>query len=170
MLARQIRCVLIACSLVAMLSLPATCQAACGLCNLFGGGAPASATAQATYTPPYYATEYAAPAYVATAGGCSSCAPQVVQYAPYVSYRPVFARPVTTYYPTTAYYAPAAYNPTTACSSCAAPVTTYYPPSACNTCATPVTAYRPVGLFTQQVSLIPYSTYRMAYMPVTYIG
>jgi hypothetical protein len=167
MLARQIRCVLIAWSLVAMLSLPATCQAACGLCNLFGGGSPAYATAQTTtYTPAYYAAAYPASACAAPACGCSSCgAPQVVQYAPYVSYRPTIIRPVTTYYaPTAAYY------PAPACSSCAAPVTSYYPAPACNTCAAPVTAYRPVGLFTQEVRMVPYTTYRMPYMPVTYVG
>jgi hypothetical protein len=163
MLANKMRCVLIACSLAAMLTMPTASQAGPLLDWLCGTSS--NTAAQTTYTPPYYA----APAYTAPDGGCS-CAPQVVQYAPYVSYRPVFARPVTTYYPTTAYYAAAAYYPTTACSSCAAPVTTYYPASACNTCATTVTAYRPVGLFTQQVRLIPYTTYRMAYMPVTYVG
>jgi len=175
MLARQIRCVLIACSLAAMLSMPATCEAglcgSCGLCNLFGGGSTPCATAQTTYTPAYYATAYPAPACAAPACGCSSCAPQVVQYAPYAAYRPTIIRPVTTYYsPTAAYYPTTSYYPASACSSCAAPVTSYYPGSGCNSCAAPVTAYRPVGLFTQQVRLIPYTTYRMPYMPVTYVG
>jgi hypothetical protein len=179
MMSRQIRCVLIACSLAAMLSLTATCDAglcgSCGLCNLFGGGS-SCATAQSTYTPPYYATAYApacaAPACAAPA--CSSCAPQVVQYAPYVSYRPTIIRPVTTYYMPTAaafYPAPACSScAAPACSACAAPVTSYYPAPACNTCAAPVTAFRPVGLFTQEVRLIPYTSYRMPYLPVTYVG
>jgi hypothetical protein len=177
MLAHQLRYVLIACSLAVLLSMPATSEAglcnSCGLCNLFGGGSAPCATAQTTYTPPYYATGYAPTyAYAPPAGGCSSCAPQVVQYAPYTSYRPVYSgystipRPVTTYYyPTTA-----AYSPAPACNSCAAPVTSYYPASGCNTCSMPVTAYRPVVAFTQQVRMIPYTTYRMAYMPMTYVG
>jgi hypothetical protein len=170
MSARQIRYVLIACGLAAMLLMPAACEAGCGLCNLFGGGSTPYASAQTTYTQPYYATAYAAPAYAAPAGGCSSCSQQVVQYAPYATYRPVYTaltipRPVTTYYsPSAAYY------PTAACNSCAAPTTAYYPASGCNTCAMPVTAYRPVVAFTQQVRMIPYTTYRMAYMPVNYVG
>ncbi len=185
MSARQICFVLIVCGLAAMLSTPATCKAGlfdcCGLCNIFGGGS-SCATAQTTYAPPYYAAyaaEYAAPACAAPAGCCSTCAPQVVpqvvQYAPFVSYRPTVIRPVTTYYyPTTACSSCAApvtaYYPASPCSTCAAPVTSYYPAPACNTCAAPVTVFRPVGLFTQQVRIIPYTTYRMAYMPVSYVG
>ena len=189
MSARQLRFLLVVCGLDAMLSMPATCHAGCGLCNIFGGGGSPGVVAQTTtYAPPYYAAyaaEYPAPAYAAPVGGCSSCAApaagcsscgaQVVQYAPYVSFRPTILRPVTTYYAPTATCnscaAPvAAYYPPAPCSTCAAPVTSYYAGPACSTCAAPVTAFRPVGLFTEQVRLIPYSTYRMAYMPVSYVG
>jgi len=182
--AYQKRCVLIACGVAAMLSMQATSDAG-PILDWLCGTSPCT-NAQTTYTPPYYAAEYAAPAYAAPAGGCSSCAPQVVQYAPYASYRPVYTaltapRPVTTYYyPTAANYPTTAcstcatpttaYYPTSACGSCATPVTSYYAAPACNTCAAPVTAYRPVVAFTQQVRLIPYTTYRMAYMPMTSVG
>lgn len=177
MLASKLRCVLIACALAGMLSLPSPSPAGPILDWLCG---PSNMTAQTTYVQPYYATEYAptyaAPTYAVPAGGCSSCAPQVVQYAPYTSYRPIsVARSVTTYYypgmarntcaaPVTSYY------PTSACSSCAAPFTAYYPTTACNSCARPITAYYAPVAWTQQVRLIPYSTYRMSYMPVTYVG
>ena len=173
MLVYQIRSVLISCGLAAMLSMPATSKA-CGFCDWLSGGSP-SVAAQTTYTQPYYAAAYAppacaAPTCAAPASGCSSCATQVVQYAPYTSYRPIYTaltapRPVTTYY-----YPTAAYYPTTDCNSCAAPTTTYYPTAGCNTCAMPVTTYRPVAAFVQQVRLIPYTTYRMAYMPVTSVA
>jgi hypothetical protein len=182
MSANKMRCVLIACSLAAILSMSATCQAG-PILDWLCGTSPGMTT-QTTYTPPYYAAEYAAPAcatpacatpacatpacatptYAAPAGGCSSCAQQVVQYAPYTSYRPVYGgftipRPVTTYY-----------SPSTACNSCAAPTTAYYPAAAYNSYAPAVTAYRPVVAWTQPVRIIPYTTYRMSYMPVTYVG
>jgi hypothetical protein len=178
MLANRMRCATIACVLAILLSMPAASEA-CGCLDwLFGGcrtpcAAPC-ASAQTTYTPPYYATE--APAYAAPACGCTG-ATQVAQYAPYVSYyRPAYLRgPVTTYYcpqaacntcavPATACYAPSVCNP------CAASTTTYYPAAGCSTCAMPVTAYRPVLAMTQQVRIIPYTSYRMPYMSVAYVG
>ena len=161
MLASQTRYLLIVCGLSAMLSMPATSEAG-PILDWLCGTAP-NVSAQTTYTEPYIATEnvapaYAAPAYAAPAAGCSSCAPQVVQYAAYTSYRPAYVRPVTTYY----------VKP--ACNTCASPTTAFYPAAPCSSCAPAVTAYRPVVAFTQQVRMIPYATYRMAYMPVTYIG
>lgn len=118
-------------------------------------------TAQTTYMPPYIAPAYTAtyaapvcdpcsapayatPTFVTPTSGCSSCAPQAVQYTPYASYRPIsVARSVTAY---------------------------YYPRTAYNTYATPAAAYYAPLAWTQQVRMIPYSTYRMAYMPVTYVG
>jgi hypothetical protein len=160
MLANQTRIITIAFAIAAVLSAPAVGNA--GLCDwLFGSRC---MTAQTTYTPAYYATGYApacaapscAPPVVgcsscaAPVAGCSSCAPQVAQYTPYVSYRPIYAaRQVTTFY---------------------YPQAAYYPAAGCSTCATPVAAYYPATVWRQQVSLIPYTTRYMAYMPITSIG
>src|SRR3972149_12029009 len=131
MLASKLRCAVLACAFMGMLSLPAASEAG-PILDWLCGNSP-NMSVQTTYVPPYYAPAYeapmyaaptcdpcstptyATPTYVTPAAGCSSCAPQVVQYTPYASYRPIsVARSVTTY---------------------------YYPGMTCNTCATPVTAY-----------------------------
>jgi hypothetical protein len=187
----KIRGVIIAFGFAVVLLMPAAGDAGPildWLCGALPAAPAAVPVAQTTYTQPYYAADSSAPVYAAQSSNCG-CTQQVVQYAPYTSYRPVLSRPVTTfYYPTAAYYpasscsscsAPTTtYYPAATCNSCSAPTTTYYPATACNSCAAPVaayypsatTVYRPVGLFTQQVRLIPYTTYRMAYMPVTSIA
>ncbi len=176
MLASKSHFLVVVCALAAVLSTPATSPAG-PILDWLCGNSP-NMTAQTTYVPPYYAPAYetptyaepgcntcttptyVAPTYAAPAGGCSSCTPQVVQYTPYASYRPIsVARSVTTYY-----------YPGMGCNTCATPVTAYYPSSACSACARPVTAYYAPVAWTQQVRLIPYTTYRMAYMPATYVG
>jgi hypothetical protein len=175
MSASKLRCVATACALAGMLAMPAVVEAG-PILDWLCGNSP-NMTAQTTYVAPYYAPAFeapyatpacdscstpscATPTFVTPASSCSSCAPQVVQYAPYAVYRPIsVARSVTTYY-----------YPGMTCNTCAAPTTTYYPTTACNTCAAPVTAYYAPLAWRQQVRMIPYTTYRMAYMPVTYVG
>jgi hypothetical protein len=180
MLTFQLRRVSMLCGLAAMFFIPSTSDAGC-FTNWLYGTSPNSA-AITTYTPPYVATGYEAPACATPVGGCSSCGQQVVQYAPYVSYRPTTV-PSVTFYPTSCNTCAAttAYYPSSGCSSggglcggcglcrlfglcggsCAAP-------APCSTCAAPVTTYYPAVAVARPISLIPYTSYRMAYMPVTY--
>ena len=113
---------------VLLLAAPAQSEACSWLCRLFGGcPACAGGAACVPMTAPTYAP----------AAACPTCAPQVVQYLPQVSYHTVVQRvPVTVCRPTT----------------CSDP---------CTGC--PVTAYHPVTTWMQQVQLVPYTTYRIVY-------
>ena len=92
-------------------------------------------------TAPVAATAYYAPTTAYYAPACNACAPQVANYVPQTSYRTQYVNvPVTTLRPVVSS------DPCTGC---------------------PVTVMRPVTSYVQQVQMVPYTSYRIVYSPVT---
>jgi len=97
--------------------------------------------------------------------GCGSSAPTYPTYAP--TYAPAYSAPACG--PTCA--------PAGGCATCvpqttyrpvvqSIPVTRYVPATSCDPCTGCArTTYRPITTVTRQVRMVPYTTYRRAYMP-----
>ncbi len=144
----NVRTLIVACSVGgAFLATPSESKA---IFHWFGGGCCGGRTAYTAPTTAYYmpttayyapTTACCAPTTAYYAPSCNTCTQQVVNYVPQTCYRTQIVNvPVTAYQPVVAS------DPCTGC---------------------PVTVMRPVTSFVRQVQMVPYTSYRIAYSPVT---